>query len=93
MSRTPFHIKIKTCKRKCNKIEGYVGLKQIKFGAEMGYKKCIVCECHFLLLLPQQQQIYCQCCNNKLRVKNPRRTVEVKQRAKKFQMEILNKNE
>ena len=66
-------------------IEGYVGLKTIKFGAEMGYKKCVVCECHFLY---HGNIIYCQCCNTKLRSKTPRRTVEVKERAEKFLMEI-----
>ena len=78
-------VALKTCKHRCHTLEGYVNMKKIKFGAEMGYKKCVVCECHFLFLGERTNSpLYCGCCNTKLRVKNPRRTASTKQKAKEF---------
>lgn len=77
-------MRIKTCKHRCHLLEGYVGMKRIKFGAEMGYKKCVTCECHFF----KTESIYCECCSTKLRVKNPRRTTSTKEKAQRFLMEI-----
>lgn len=81
----PLSVRSYSCKHKCDKVEGYVGLKTIKFGVEMGYKKCVVCECHFLY---HGNITRCQCCNLRLRSKMPRRKVEVKEKAEKFLMEI-----
>jgi hypothetical protein len=75
-------------------LEGYVGLKRIRFAAEKGYKKCIVCDCHFLFSSGERSNnnenppLYCQCCNTKMRVKNARRNMKAKFSAEKFKMEI-----
>lgn len=78
-------VALKTCKHRCHLLEGYVGLKRIRFAAEMGYKKCAVCECHFINI----DNIYCGCCNTKMRVKNARRNMKAKFSAEKFKMEVL----
>lgn len=77
-------VALKTCKHRCHTLPGFVNMKRIKFGAEMGYRKCSVCDCHFFKV----DNIYCGCCNTKMRIKNPRRTADTKQKAQKFLMEI-----
>ena len=58
-------IRIKHCKHTCHLVQGYVGLKRIKFGVEMGYRKCSICECHFF----RPDYNVCKCCGTKLRLK------------------------
>jgi hypothetical protein len=89
-------VALKTCKHRCHLLEGYVGLKRIRFAAEMGYKKCTVCDCHFLFSSERTNNeegkkppLYCGCCNTKMRVKNARRNMKAKISAEKFKMEII----
>jgi len=79
-------VQVKTCRHRCHLLENYVAMKRIKFGPEMGYRKCSVCECHFFKV----EQAYCGCCNTKLRRTTRRRTVSTKQKAKEFLVSISN---
>lgn len=77
--------RILTCKHKCHEVDGYVGVKQIQYAFERGYRKCIVCECHFLRAEGYSR---CKCCNYKLRTKQPNRKKHVKVNVEKFKVEL-----
>lgn len=68
------------CRSICDRLEGYVGLKQIKFGPEMGYRKCTICVCHFIHI----DYSKCKCCNFTFRVAAKNRRESTKERAKEF---------
>ena len=86
MNNNNIAVAVKNCQHRCHLLEGYVAMKRIKFGPEMGYKKCTTCECHFFKV----DKIYCECCGFRLRSTVRRRTVSTKQKAKEFLMEISN---
>jgi ribosomal protein L37E len=77
-------VQVKTCRQRCHELENYVAMKRIKFGPEMGYKKCTVCECHFFKV----DKVYCECCGFRLRSTVRRRKVVTKEKAKEFLISI-----
>ena len=68
------------CKGKCVEQKEYVGLRRIKFGPEMGYQKCTMCDCHFF----KPDYGKCKCCGTRLRMKVRVRTVVTKEKAETF---------
>jgi hypothetical protein len=76
------------CKGLCKDIEGFVDMRRIKFGPEMGFQKCTMCDCHFF----KPDYGVCKCCGTRLRMKIRVRTATVKQKAQKFLMEISTGN-